>query len=176
MSENEYGCAGGWVKRLEAMRAERDEAVARAERAEADRDELAECMNRAGMQAFMRGRPPAEVADHLQRVIDSYDAAARAAEQERDELREYELRVAEAVGVVHAPDGQAAQAGPREVALAHIADAVRAAGRYWELWARTCATCAHYSEDTGGYCAEHGPSGFTPPCADWCCADWTVKP
>ena len=49
--------------------------------------EAEERLNRAGLAAFMRGRPPEEVADHLQMVVQSYEDRAEKAEAERDELR-----------------------------------------------------------------------------------------
>ena len=66
---------GDWVRWEDAGRLERE------------RDHLAECMRRASLESFMRGRTPAEVGDHLRDVIGSYYQAAKQAERERDEAQ-----------------------------------------------------------------------------------------
>jgi hypothetical protein len=40
---------------------------------------------------------------------------------------------------------------------------------------RRCGTCERFVADSMGYCDEHGPGGFTPPSADWHCADWRAR-
>ena len=57
------------------------------ERALAEVERLRECLKVAGLQAFLRDRPQEEVADHLRRVIGSYDDAATRAEAEVKRLR-----------------------------------------------------------------------------------------
>jgi len=52
---------------------------------------LRECLQIAGIQAFMRDKPPEEVADHLRSVMASYVKAAEEAEVRVKEL-EAELR------------------------------------------------------------------------------------
>lgn len=60
---------------------------ARAEKAEAEVARLRECLRIAGLQAFMRDKPPGEVAEHLRSVIESHVTAADKAEAEVGRLR-----------------------------------------------------------------------------------------
>jgi CHAD domain-containing protein len=63
-----------------------DSALARIAEQAAEVERLRECLRIAGLQAFMRDRPPSEVAEHLRSVMASHVEAADKAESERDRL------------------------------------------------------------------------------------------
>ena len=54
--------------------------------------ELEECMRMAGLAAFMRGKPPREIAAHLQDVVQSYVDATKTAEARVAELDLFKLQ------------------------------------------------------------------------------------
>lgn len=73
--------AAGLEERAETAERERDEA-----RAEVDR--LTDCMERAGLACFMRGKKPEEIADHMQRVAISVTDELKFAAQYKDAIEE----------------------------------------------------------------------------------------
>jgi len=60
-----------------------------------DNGRLRECLQRAGLVAFVRSGDPEEVATHLRDVVESYHKAAQKAATERDEAWAALLQIAE---------------------------------------------------------------------------------
>ena len=131
------------------LTAERDEAIARAERIET-------------VLAFCDDGPAVAAQRILRAEAERDEAVARAerAEAERADLKEYWLRVAEAVDVVPARHNWVVRAA----VLAHVRHVAHEARQYRERQAQTCGTCALQGECRYGWHT-----------SDWYCAAWRAK-